>query len=78
MILTGALNEERGEPQPSIQVSKIQVIPTAESTIIPIRTSTDKREVNTQKEPLTPDQLLDLEQSRQYEEKLKQAKEDMV
>ena len=78
MILTGALNEERGEPQPSIQVSKIQAIPTAESIIIPIRTSTDKREVNTQKEPLTPDQLLDLEQSRQYEEKLKQAKEDMV
>ena len=38
--------------------------------------STDKREASNQKEPLTPEQLLDLEQSRQYKEELKQA--DMV
>ena len=44
MILAGALNEDRGEPQPSIQVSKIQATPNAESTRIPLRTSTDKRE----------------------------------
>ena len=78
MILAGALNEDRGEPQPSIQVSKIQATPTAESTRIPLRKSTDKREVSIEKEPLTPDQLLDLEQSRQYKEELKQAEEDMV
>ena len=72
------MNEDRGEPQPSIQVSKIQATPTAESTRIPLRTSTDKRKVNTQRESLTPDQLLDLEQSRQYKEELKQAEEDMV
>ena len=34
MILAGALNEDRGEHQPSIQVSKIQATPTAESTRI--------------------------------------------
>ena len=43
-----------------------------------MRTSTDKREASIQKEPLTPDQLLNLEQSRQYKEELKQAEEDMV
>ena len=78
MILAEALNEDRGEPQPSIQVSKIQATPTAESTRIPLRTFTGKREASIQKEPLTPDQLLDLEQSRQYKEELKQAEEDMV
>ena len=78
MILAGVLNEDRGEPQPSIQVSKIQATPTAESTRIPLRTSTDKGEASIQKDPLTPDQLLDLEQSRQYKEELKQAEEDMV
>ena len=52
MILAGALNKDRGEPQPSIQVSKIQAAPTAESTRIPLRTSTDKREASNQKEPL--------------------------
>ena len=78
MILAGALNEDRGEPQPSIQVSKIQATPTAESTRIPLRTSTDKREASNQKEPLTPEQMLDLEQSRQYIKELKQAEEDMV
>ena len=77
IILAGALNEDRGEPQPSIQVNKIQATPTAESRI-PLRTSTDNREASIQKEPLTPDQLLDLEQSRQYKEKLKQAEENMV
>ena len=70
MILAGALDEDRGEPRTSIQVSKIQATPTAESTRIPLRTSTGKREA--------PEQLLDLEQTRQYKEELKQAEEDMV
>ena len=78
MILAGAMNEDRGEPQPSIQISKIQATPTAESTRIPLRTSTDKREVSNQKESLPPEQLLDLEHTRQYKEELKQAEEDMV
>ena len=66
------------KPQPSIQVSKIQATSAAESTRIPIRTSTYKREVSNQKEFLTPELLLDMEQTRQYKEKLKQAEEDMV
>ena len=78
MILAGAMNEDRGGPQPSIQVSKILATPTAESTRLSLRTSTDKREVSNQKESLTPEQLLDMEQTRQYREELKQAEEDMV
>ena len=78
MILAGALNEDRGELQPSIQVSKIQATPTAESSRIPLRTYTDNREVSNKKEPLTSEQLLDLQQSRQYKEELKLAEEDMV
>ena len=61
MILAGLFNEDRGEPQPSIQISKIQATPTAESTRIPLRTFTDKREASVQKESLTPDQLMDLQ-----------------
>ena len=43
MILAGAFDRDRSEPQPSMQVSKIQATPAAESTRIPLRTSTDKR-----------------------------------
>ena len=78
IILAGALNRDRSEPQPSIQVSKIQATPNAESTRIPLRTSMDKREVSDQKELLTPELLLGMEQTRQYKEELKQAEEDMV
>ena len=78
MILAGALDRERSEPQPSIQVSKIRATPAAESSRIPLRTSTDKREVSNQKELLTPELLLDMEQTGQYKEELKQAEEDMV
>ena len=78
MVLAGALGKERSEPQPSIQVSKIQATSAAESTRIPLRTSTDKREVSNQKELLTPELLLDMEQTRQYKEELKWAAEDMV
>ena len=78
MILAGALDRDRSEPQPSIQVSKIHTTPAAESTRIPLRTSTDKREVSNQKELLTPELLLDMEQTRQYKEELKQVEEDMV
>ena len=78
MILAGALDRDKSEPQPSIQVSKIQATPTTESTRIPLRTSTDKREVSNQKELLSPELLLDMEQTRQYKEELKPAEEDMV
>ena len=43
-IMTGALEREMGESQPSMQISKMQVTPAAESTRISLRTSTEKRE----------------------------------
>ena len=71
MIMAGALEMEIGEPQPSMQISKMQATPAAESTRIPLRTSTEKREKS-----LTSEQLLDLEQSKQYRQELKQAAEN--
>ena len=52
MIMAGALEREIGEPQPSMQISKMQATPAAESTRIPLRTSTEKREKS-----LTSEQL---------------------
>ena len=72
MIMAGALEREIGEPQPSMQISKMQATPAAESTRIPLRTSTEKREKS-----LTSEQLLDLEQSEQYRQELKQAEENI-
>ena len=46
MIMSGALEGEVGEPQPSMQISKMQATPAAESTRIPLRTSTEKRKVS--------------------------------
>ena len=68
MIMAGALEREIGEPQPSMQISKMQATPAAESTRIPIRTSTEKREKS-----LTSEQL-----SKQYRQELKQAEENML
>ena len=72
MIMAGALEREIGKPQPSMQISKMQATPAADSTRIPLRTSTEKREKS-----LTSEQLLDLEQSKQYRQELKQAEENM-
>ena len=70
MIMAGALEREVGEPQPFMQISKIQATPAAESTRIPLMTSTEKKEKS-----LTSEQLLDLEQ---YKQGLKQAEENML
>ena len=56
MIMAGALEREIGEPQPCMQISKIQATPAAESTRIPLRTSTEMKEKS-----LTSEQLLALE-----------------
>ena len=72
MIMAGDLEREIGEPQPSMQISKMQATPAAESTRIPLRTSTEKKERS-----LTSEQLLDLEQTEQYRQELKQAEENM-
>ena len=73
MIMAGALEREVGEPQPSMQISKMQATPAAESTRIPLRTSTKKREKS-----LTSEQLSDLEQPKQYRQELEQAEGDML
>ena len=72
MIMAGALEREGGEPQPSMQISKMQATPAAESTRIPLRTSTEKREKS-----LSTEKLLGLEQSKQYRQELKEAEESM-
>ena len=73
MIMAGALEREVSEPQPSMQISKMQATPAAESTRIPLRTSTEKREKS-----LSSEQLLDLEKSEQYRQELKEAEESML
>ena len=73
MIMAGALEREVGEPQPSMQISKMQATPAAESTRIPLRTSTEKRVKS-----LSSEQLLDLEKSKQYRQELKEAEESML
>ena len=78
MIVAGALGENRGEPMPLMPDSKIQGTPTAESTRIPLKTSTETRVATEQKEPLTPSQLLEMEQTMLYKKELEEAEEDIV
>ena len=73
MIMAGALEREVGELQPSMQISKMQTTPAAESTRIPLRTSTEKRDKS-----LSSEQLLDLEKSEQYRRELKEVEESML
>ena len=73
MIMAGALERKVGEPQPSMQISKMKATPATESTRIPLRTSTEKREKS-----LASEQLLDLERSEQYRQELKEAEESML
>ena len=78
MIIAGALDENRGNPFVITQSSRLPGMPAAESTRVPLKTSTDKREVKEKKEPLTPDGLLEKEQTEWYQKELKEAEEDMV
>ena len=78
MIVTGALAGDKGEPVPFMPDSKIQGTPAAESTRVPFKASTGKREVMEQKKPLTPDQLLEMEQTVLYKKELEEAEEDMI
>ena len=66
MIIAGALDENRGNPFVITQSSRLPETPVAESTRVPLKTSTDKREVKEKKEPLTPDGLLEKEQTEWY------------
>ena len=78
MIVAGALGGDKGEPVPFMPDSKIQGTPAAESTRVPLKASTGKREAMEQKEPLTPDQLLEMEQTVLYKKELEEAEEDKI
>ena len=78
MIIAGALDENRGNPFVITQSSRLPETPVAESTRVPLKTSTDKKEVKEKKELLTPDGLLEKEQTEWYQKELKEAEEDMV
>ena len=78
MIIAGALDKNRGNPFVITQTSRLPETPVAESTRVPLKTSTDKREVKEKKGPLTPNGLLEKEQTEWYKKELKEAEEDMV
>ena len=78
MTIVGASGEDKCEPVPFMLDSKIQGTPAAESTRVPLKASTGKRETMKQKEPLTPDQLLEMEQKVLHKKELQEAEEDMV
>ena len=78
MIIAGALDENRGNPFVITQSSRLPETPAAESTRVPLKTSTDKREVKEKKEPLTPEGWLEKEQTEWYQKELKEAEEDMM
>ena len=78
MIIAGALDENRGNPFVITQSSRLPETPVAESTRVPLKTSTDKREVKEKKEPSMPEGLLEKEQTEWYRKELKEAEEDMI
>ena len=78
MIIAGALDENKGNPFMITQSSRLPETPAAESTRVPLKTSTNKREVKEKKEPLTPEGLLEKEQTEWYQKELKEAEEDMM
>ena len=78
MIIAGALGENKGNPFMNTQSSRLPGTPAAESTRVPLKTSTDKREVKEKKEPLIPEGLLEKEQTEWYQKELKEAEEDMM
>ena len=78
MIIAGALDDNRSNPFIITQSSKLPETPTAESTRVPLKTSTDKREVKEKEEPLLVDGLLEKEQTDFYRKELEEAEEGMM
>ena len=78
MIIAGALDENRGNPFIMTQSSKLPETPMAESTRVPLKTSTDKKKVKEKKDILTPEGLLEREQTEWYQKELEEAEEGMV
>ena len=78
MIMAGALDENKGNPFMITQSSGLPETPAAESTRLPLKTSIGKREEKEKKGPLTPEGLLEREQTEWYQKELKEAEEDMM
>ena len=78
MIMAGALDENRSNPFVNTQSSRLPEMPMGESTRVSLKTPTDKRGVEEKKEPLTPNGLLEKEQTEWYQKELKEAEEDML
>ena len=78
MIIAGALGENKSNPFSNAQDSRLPETPAAESTRVPLKTSTDRREIKEKKEPLTPEGLTERERSERYQKELKEAEEDMM
>ena len=72
------MDENRGNPFVITQSSRLPETPAAESTRVPLKTSTNKREVKEKKEPSMPEGLLEKEQTEWYRKELKEAEEDMI
>ena len=78
MIIAGALDENKGNPFMITQSSGLPETPAVESTRVPLKTSTGKREEKEKKGPLTPEGLLKREQTELYQKEIKEAEEDMM
>ena len=77
MVIAGALDDNRSNPFIITQSSKLPETPMAESTRVPLKTSTDKREVREKEEPSISDGLLEREQTDFYQKELEEAEEGM-
>ena len=78
MIIAGALGGNKGNPFSNTQDGRLPETPAAESTRIPLKTSTDRREIKGKKEPLTPKGLMEKEQTEGYQKELEEAERDMM
>ena len=78
MIIAGALSGNKGHPFSNTQDSRLPEMPVAESTRVPLKTSTDRREIKEKRKPLTPEGLMEKEQTEWYRKELEEAEEDMI
>ena len=78
MIIAGALGGNKGNPFSNTQDGRLPEMPAVESTRVPLKTSTDRREIKEKKEPLTPKGLMEKEQTEGYRKELEEAERDMM
>ena len=77
MIIAGALGGNKGNPFSNTQDGRLPVTPAVESTRVPLKTSTDRREIKEKREPPTPKGLMEKEQTEGYRKELEEAERDM-